>query len=58
MNIVVRYQHKYFFPLALFFGLVVPSLIANTWGDAIGGFLYGGIIARVITWHATFCINR
>ncbi|KAG8850545.1 hypothetical protein FRC20_001991, partial [Serendipita sp. 405] len=34
---IVRFQHKYYVPLALFTGLVMPTLIAATWGDAVGG---------------------
>jgi stearoyl-CoA desaturase (delta-9 desaturase) len=54
---VVRFQHKYYVPLALGVGFGLPTLIAAFWGDALGGFLYGGILSRVIIWHATFCIN-
>jgi stearoyl-CoA desaturase (Delta-9 desaturase) len=54
---IVRYQHKYYVPLALGFGLGLPTLIGSLWGDALGGFLYGGLLSRIIIWHATFCIN-
>jgi stearoyl-CoA desaturase (Delta-9 desaturase) len=56
--LVVRFQHKYFPQLAIFFGLIAPTLIAATWGDALGGFLYAGVIGRILVWHSTFCINR
>jgi fatty-acid desaturase len=35
-------------PLALFTGLVLPTLIAATWGDAMGGYIWGGLVARVL----------
>ncbi|KAF8600828.1 hypothetical protein BDV93DRAFT_496266 [Ceratobasidium sp. AG-I] len=54
---IVRFQHKYYVPIALFFGLVAPALIANIWGDSFGGFVYGGILARILIWHCTFMIN-
>ncbi|KAG8687389.1 hypothetical protein FRC09_013515 [Ceratobasidium sp. 395] len=54
---VVRLQHKYYIPIALFFGLVAPTIIAGLWGDKIGGFIYGGILARILIWHCTFMIN-
>jgi len=54
---IVRYQHRNYVPLALGFGFVVPTLIGALWGDALGGFLYGGFMSRIIIWHSTFCIN-
>lgn len=54
---IVRFQHKYYIPIALFFGLVAPALTAALWGDAFGGYLYGGIVARLLIWHCTFMIN-
>ena len=54
---VVHFQHKFFTPLSLGICLLLPPLIAHSWGDAIGGFLYGSILARLLIWHATFSIN-
>ncbi|KZT62669.1 hypothetical protein CALCODRAFT_548885 [Calocera cornea HHB12733] len=54
---VVRFQHKYYLPLAVLVGFVLPTVIAATWGDALGGFIWGGVIARLIIWHNTFAIN-
>jgi stearoyl-CoA desaturase (delta-9 desaturase) len=54
---VVRFQHKYYLPIALFSGLILPTLIGATWGDAIGGLVWGGAVARLLIWHTTFCIN-
>ncbi|CAG8492503.1 6124_t:CDS:2 [Funneliformis mosseae] len=54
---VVRFQHKHYVPLALVSGFALPTLIGALWGDALGGFLYGGILSRVVIWHSTFCIN-
>lgn len=55
---VVRFQHKYFVPIAVFSGLVLPTLIAKYgWGDAMGGYVWGGLVARLLIWHTTFCIN-
>ncbi|KAG8803349.1 hypothetical protein FRC17_006192, partial [Serendipita sp. 399] len=47
-NSFVRFQHKYYVPLALFTGLVMPTLIAATWGDAMGGYIWAGLFARVL----------
>ncbi|KZO96323.1 hypothetical protein CALVIDRAFT_563820 [Calocera viscosa TUFC12733] len=54
---VVRFQHRHYIPIALFFGLVCPTAIGATWGDAMGGYIWGGVIARLVIWHCTFCIN-
>lgn len=54
---VVRFQHKYYLPIALFSGLILPTLIGATWGDAMGGLVWGGAVARLLIWHTTFCIN-
>jgi len=49
--IVVRIQHKYFVPIAVFSGLVMPTLIAKYgWGDAVGGYVWGGLVARLLIW--------
>jgi stearoyl-CoA desaturase (delta-9 desaturase) len=48
-------------------------MVARLWDDALGGFLYGGVIARILSayrvcviyhsdqnlpvWHCTFMIN-
>ncbi|KAH7338992.1 hypothetical protein B0J17DRAFT_659413 [Rhizoctonia solani] len=54
---IVRLQHRFYIPIAVFFGLVVPTLVAKIWDDALGGYIYGGIIARILIWHCTFMIN-
>ncbi|CCO32978.1 stearoyl-CoA desaturase (delta-9 desaturase) [Rhizoctonia solani AG-1 IB] len=54
---IVQLQHQFYIPIAAFFGLVLPALIAKCWGDALGGYLYGGVIARILIWHCTFMIN-
>jgi len=54
---VVRYQHRYYVPLALTFGLVTPTLIGLLWGDALGTFIWAGLVARILTWHCTFLVN-
>jgi len=34
-------------PLALFFGFVIPIAIAHFWNDALGGFIWGGLITKL-----------
>ncbi|KAF9531903.1 fatty acid desaturase-domain-containing protein [Crepidotus variabilis] len=54
---VVRLQHKYYVPLALLSGFVLPTLCGIIWGDPIGSFIYGGLLARLFIWHCTFMVN-
>ncbi|KAF8910097.1 hypothetical protein CPB84DRAFT_1958587 [Gymnopilus junonius] len=54
---VVHIQHKYYVPLALFFGFIFPTLLASLWGDALGGYIWGGLVARLCVWHCTFLVN-
>ncbi|KAF9055874.1 hypothetical protein BJ165DRAFT_1554855 [Panaeolus papilionaceus] len=54
---VVRYQHKYYVPSALFFGIVFPTFLGSLWGDAMGAYIWGGLVARLWIWHCTFLVN-
>lgn len=55
---VVRFQHKYFVPLALSLGFILPAVVGKLWfDDAWLGALWGGFVARVAIWHCTFLIN-
>ncbi|KAI0931581.1 hypothetical protein AcW1_001054 [Taiwanofungus camphoratus] len=54
---VVRFQHKYYVPLALFMGLILPPLIGTLWGDPVGAFVWGSLVARLLIWHSTFFVN-
>ncbi|KAJ3081839.1 hypothetical protein HDU99_004509, partial [Rhizoclosmatium hyalinum] len=53
----VRFQHKHFVPLAMTSCFILPTILGSVWGDALAGYLYGGIVSRICIWHATFCIN-
>ena len=54
---IVRIQHRFYPFFALFVSFVIPTLVGYLWNDALGGFLYGGIVCRLLVWHGTFCIN-
>ncbi|KAJ7651627.1 hypothetical protein DFH06DRAFT_1207561 [Mycena polygramma] len=54
---VVRFQHKHYVPLALFFGFVLPTLLGTIWGDPSGAFVWGGLVSRLAIWHCTFLVN-
>jgi len=56
-DVVVNLQHKYFLHGALFFGFIFPTMLGYLWDDPKGGFIWGGIVSRVLIWQSTFCIN-
>lgn len=41
-------------PLALFFGFVCPPMIGHFWGDALGAFVWGGLVARLFSRRINF----
>lgn len=54
---ILRFQHKYFVPVAITAGMLVPMAIGACWGDALGGLLIAGVLRIVLNQHFTFCIN-
>ena len=56
-NPLVRFQDRFYVPIAAVFGVLLPMAIASLWGDALGGFLAGGFVRLIFQWHATFSIN-
>ncbi|KAF7339125.1 Stearoyl-CoA desaturase [Mycena venus] len=54
---VVRFQHKHYIWIALFFGVVLPTLLGTTWGDPSGAFVWGALVSRLAIWHCTFLVN-
>ncbi|CCG81290.1 Stearoyl-CoA desaturase [Taphrina deformans PYCC 5710] len=57
-DIIVRLQHKFFLPMSLLYGFVLPAIIGKLWfNDAWMGLLWGGMVARIAIWHCTFLIN-
>lgn len=54
---IVRWQHRNYPAISLVVGLVVPTILGSLWGDALGGFLYGGYVSRIVIWHSTWFIN-
>lgn len=51
------FQDKFYLPLLVFFGFVLPGLIALLWHDFIGAVLLAGFTRVVIEWHMTWTIN-
>ncbi|KII86799.1 hypothetical protein PLICRDRAFT_665329 [Plicaturopsis crispa FD-325 SS-3] len=55
---VVRWQHKYFIPLILAVGFVLPTAVPGLlWGDYAGGYVYAAVLRLVFVHHSTFCVN-
>jgi len=46
---VVRFQHKHYLPLTVGLGLVAPTILGSLWGDVMGGFVWGGLVARLFS---------
>jgi len=36
-------------PLALFIGFVFPPLLASLWDDAVGSFIWAGLVSRLFS---------
>jgi stearoyl-CoA desaturase (delta-9 desaturase) len=57
---LVVLQHKYYVPLALLVGFLLPTVIGwlvGGWVTALGAFLLAGVMRVVFVHHMTFCIN-
>src|SRR5882757_8248040 len=54
---LVRYQHRYYLPLALAMNVGLPLLLGWANGDMLGMFLLAGVLRLVISHHVTFLIN-
>lgn len=53
----IRFQHRWYAPIAIGFGLVLPALVAWTWGDFWGGLFVAGTLRAVVVLQGTFCVN-
>ncbi|PWN53880.1 putative stearoyl-CoA desaturase [Violaceomyces palustris] len=57
-NPVIKFQHKFYLPLILFWGFAFPTLVAGLgWGDWRGGFYFAAVARLVFVHHSTFCVN-
>jgi stearoyl-CoA desaturase (delta-9 desaturase) len=54
---LVRWQHRYYLPLALLMNFGVPIALGFAYGDVWGFFLLAGILRLVASHHFTFFIN-
>ncbi len=54
---LVRFQHRFYVPLAVLMGAVIPFALGSLWGDPLGAVLVAGFLRLVIQWHSTFSVN-
>lgn len=54
---MVQYQAKHYGYFMIFWGFILPGLIAMSWDDAAGGLLIAGFLRTVVQWHITWSIN-
>jgi stearoyl-CoA desaturase (delta-9 desaturase) len=54
---IVKFQHKYYLPLAIFMCFGLPTLIGWSLGSALGGFAIAACLRLVLVHHFTFFIN-
>lgn len=54
---LIQWQERWYLPLALLTGFVLPTLVGYAYGRPFAGFLWGGLIRVVAVHHFTFTIN-
>ena len=55
---VAVWQQRYYIPIAILSGLVVPAIIAHVgWHDWVGGFFYAGVVRIYFHLQVTFLVN-
>jgi len=54
---LIMFQSRHYVKLGILFGFLVPTLIAASWGDALGAFFIAGFLRTVLNHHFTFSIN-
>jgi stearoyl-CoA desaturase (delta-9 desaturase) len=52
-----RFQHRFYVPLAVLMGFVLPTAIAWCWGAPLAGLLVAGALRITLNHHFTFFIN-
>lgn len=54
---LVMFQERHYVALGILVGIVMPTLLAATWGDWMGGLFFAGVFRTVMNQHFTFSIN-
>ena len=53
----IKFQNKFYWPIALFLSFILPLLIGFIYNRPIGGLLWGGFLRVTLVHHFTFFIN-
>jgi stearoyl-CoA desaturase (delta-9 desaturase) len=54
----IRWQHKYYLYIAIFMGILFPTIVAGVgWGDWAGGYFFAAVLRLVFVHHSTFMVN-
>ncbi len=56
-SLLARLQHRFFVPLAIIMGFVLPACLASLWGEFWAGLIVAGALRITFVHHSTFCIN-
>lgn len=54
---VVQFNRRYTPHGVIGMGLILPAVIGYVLGDTLGGFLYIGVMGRIISWNGIFFVN-
>ncbi|KAJ6590073.1 delta 9-fatty acid desaturase protein [Mycena vulgaris] len=54
---LIKWSHRYYFPLAGIFGYAVPMLVPVLWGDFWGGLCFSTAFRMTVAHHSVFAIN-
>lgn len=54
---MVKFQDKYYVPIAIITGFAIPTLIGWWMGSALGGLVIGGGLRIALTQQSTFFVN-
>jgi len=53
----LRFQYKYYFPLFIIFGILIPIALGCLWGRPIGALFWGVLLRITLVHHFTYFIN-
>lgn len=54
---LVRWQHRFYVPLAVLM-VILPAIVAQLWwGDGVGALLVAGFLRLTLQYHVTFSVN-
>lgn len=54
---LVKLQDRFYIPIAVLMGFILPMVIAAMWGDMWGGLIIAGALRITFSQHTTFCVN-